>query len=168
MKRRAKGLLQKDEAVLDCRQLGGHAECRLPNSCGRSRHGPAGVAILAKRQRRNASPLRDRSEAIESWLARSFPALNPIFASVVADPRLGVEAQRCAEWWEEQSMTEHAGEFEGKQALVTGAGKGIGRATARLLARRGAKVLAVSRSTSPRCRLKTEIGGRSFPVDLAD
>ena len=65
-------------------------------------------------------------------------------------------------------MTEHAGEFEGKQALVTGAGKGIGRATARLLARRGAKVLAVSRSAEDLASLQTEIGGRSFPVDLAD
>ena len=65
-------------------------------------------------------------------------------------------------------MTEHAGEFEGKQALVTGAGKGIGRATARLLARRGAKVLAVSRSANDLASLQTEIGGRSFPVDLAD
>jgi hypothetical protein len=80
--RRAEGLLQKDGAVIDCRQLGGHTESRLPNSRGGSRHGPAGVAILAKRQRRSASPLRDRSEAIESRLADSFPALNTIFASV--------------------------------------------------------------------------------------
>lgn len=65
-------------------------------------------------------------------------------------------------------MTEHAGEFEGKHALVTGAGKGIGRATARLLARRGAKVLAMSRSADDLASLRTEIGGRSFPVDLAD
>ena len=35
------------------------------------------------------------------------------------------------------------GEFEGKSALVTGAGSGIGRATAQLLANRGVRVLAV-------------------------
>jgi len=37
-------------------------------------------------------------------------------------------------------------DFDGKTVLVTGAGKGIGRETARVLAHRGARVAALSRT----------------------
>jgi L-xylulose reductase len=65
-------------------------------------------------------------------------------------------------------MAEGSREFEGKTVLVTGAGKGIGRATAKRLAHYGAKVVAVSRSASDLASLAAEIGSRSFAVDLAD
>jgi len=39
-------------------------------------------------------------------------------------------------------------DFTGKHVVLTGAGKGIGRATALMLARRGAKVTALSRSVA--------------------
>ncbi len=65
-------------------------------------------------------------------------------------------------------MSEDVAEFQNKQILVTGAGKGIGRATAQLLAARGAKVLAMGRSADDLESLKAEIGSQSFLVDLAD
>lgn len=39
-------------------------------------------------------------------------------------------------------------QFQGKSVIITGAGKGIGRATAQLMASRGARVLAISRTAS--------------------
>jgi NAD(P)-dependent dehydrogenase (short-subunit alcohol dehydrogenase family) len=59
-------------------------------------------------------------------------------------------------------------EFAGKTVLVTGAGKGIGRATARLMAARGARVVALSRSAADLETLRQEIGCAVLSADLAD
>ena len=58
--------------------------------------------------------------------------------------------------------------FEGKTILVTGAGKGIGRATVKVLAGRGAKLVALSRSAGDLAELEAEFGCRTIAVDLAD
>ena len=58
--------------------------------------------------------------------------------------------------------------FAGKRALVTGAGKGIGREVARMLAARGAGVVALSRSPEDLESLRAEIGCATIAVDLAD
>lgn len=58
--------------------------------------------------------------------------------------------------------------FAGKRALVTGAGKGIGLATARLLAERGAEVVALSRTAADLEALEAEIGCETLTVDLGD
>lgn len=59
-------------------------------------------------------------------------------------------------------------DFTGKNVIVTGAGKGIGRATAVMLAKHGAKVAALSRSAADLDQLKAEIGCIPIAVDLAD
>jgi len=59
-------------------------------------------------------------------------------------------------------------EFAGKTVLVTGAGKGIGEATARLMASRGARVIAASRTRSDLDTLAEAIGCETVCVDLAD
>lgn len=59
-------------------------------------------------------------------------------------------------------------EFAGRSVLVTGAGKGIGRSVAVMLAQRGAKVVAMSRSAGDLASLEAETGCTSIAVDLAD
>jgi NAD(P)-dependent dehydrogenase (short-subunit alcohol dehydrogenase family) len=59
-------------------------------------------------------------------------------------------------------------QFSGKSVIITGAGKGIGRACAKIMAERGAEVIALSRTASDLESLRAEIGGRSIAVDLGD
>jgi len=58
--------------------------------------------------------------------------------------------------------------FEGKRALVTGAGKGIGREIAILLAKCGAQVTAVSRTEGDLETLREEINCQILVADLSD
>jgi L-xylulose reductase len=65
-------------------------------------------------------------------------------------------------------MGDDAQEFRVRTVLVTGAGKGSGRATAELLASRGASILALSRTAGDLSSLEAEIGCGTIVADLAD
>ncbi|MEO1911999.1 MAG: SDR family oxidoreductase [Paracoccus sp. (in: a-proteobacteria)] len=59
-------------------------------------------------------------------------------------------------------------QFDGRSVIITGAGKGIGRATALTMAERGAQVVAISRTQSDLDSLCAETGGRGIAADLSD
>lgn len=59
-------------------------------------------------------------------------------------------------------------EFKGKVVIITGAGGGIGSATARLFAAEGATTVLVDRDEVPLKELAGEIGGQPHPLDLRD
>jgi NAD(P)-dependent dehydrogenase (short-subunit alcohol dehydrogenase family) len=58
--------------------------------------------------------------------------------------------------------------LEGKVAIVSGGGTGIGAATARRFAREGAGVVVTGRRPEPLEGLAAEIGGRAVPGDVTD
>jgi NAD(P)-dependent dehydrogenase (short-subunit alcohol dehydrogenase family) len=60
------------------------------------------------------------------------------------------------------------GSFEGRVALVTGGASGIGRATARRLARDGAAVAVLDRDGDGARAVAAEVGGIAFEVDVRD
>jgi short-subunit dehydrogenase len=52
--------------------------------------------------------------------------------------------------------------------LLTGASRGMGASMARRLAAEGARLALVARSAGPLDALAAEVGGRAYPLDLAD
>ena len=56
--------------------------------------------------------------------------------------------------------------FEGRVALVSGGGRGIGRATALRLAREGAMIAVVDRDADPAQAVAREVGGLALIADI--
>jgi NAD(P)-dependent dehydrogenase (short-subunit alcohol dehydrogenase family) len=97
----------------------------------------------------------------------------------VSCPPLGSYAWKIWDYWERHMDPEALTDanlrraLAGRNAVVTGASSGIGRATAQLLARHGAHVMLVSRTKEKLDALRGEIerdGGRAsvYPADLSD
>lgn len=59
-------------------------------------------------------------------------------------------------------------DLTGHRAIVTGGGAGIGAATARLLAARGATVAVLDRSARAATEVAAEVGGHAVTVDVVD
>jgi NAD(P)-dependent dehydrogenase (short-subunit alcohol dehydrogenase family) len=59
-------------------------------------------------------------------------------------------------------------DFSGQRVLVTGAGKGIGRAVVKALAATSAEIVALSRTKSDLDELEAEFGCHTIECDLAD
>jgi gluconate 5-dehydrogenase len=62
----------------------------------------------------------------------------------------------------------HPFSLEGRRALVTGAGRGLGREIARGLAAAGAQLWLNGRDPAPLEALAAELGGRALAFDVAD
>lgn len=58
--------------------------------------------------------------------------------------------------------------LDGKLAIVTGGGSGIGEATARVFANAGATVVVTGRRLEPLQRVASEIGGHAIACDVSD
>jgi L-xylulose reductase len=60
------------------------------------------------------------------------------------------------------------GEFSGRSVIVTGAGKGIGRAIALHLAGQGASIVAIARTEADLASLHEACGAKTIVADLGD
>ena len=68
-------------------------------------------------------------------------------------------------------MSENKVSFEGRTVVITGAARGIGAATARLVAARGGKVFALDIAKDGLASLKAELGlpdSQVIPLDLGN
>jgi NAD(P)-dependent dehydrogenase (short-subunit alcohol dehydrogenase family)/pimeloyl-ACP methyl ester carboxylesterase len=114
---------------------------------------------------RIAPQLRRRTVAGSHWAQRSEPDLVASWISeFVAESEAGLPEK--ARRWRRGGGIE---QLDGRLALVTGAGSGIGLATAALIASHGARVLLVDRDEAALTRAAGAVrGSRSLQCDVSD
>ena len=114
---------------------------------------------------RIAPGVRRRRVAGSHWAQRSRPELIARWvAEFVRETEAGTPAPAAS--WRRGGGTD---QLRGRLAVVTGAGSGIGRATADRLAAHGARVLLVDRDDAALARARNEIAGsRTLQCDVGD
>lgn len=65
-------------------------------------------------------------------------------------------------------MTDDPARLDGKLAIITGGGSGIGEATAHVFAQAGAKVVVTGRRLAPLEKVAKDIGGHAIACDVSD
>jgi len=143
------------------------AECATPEATAAQAAVEGFVRSLAKEVGRRGSTamlIRVSADAVER--------LEPVLRFVLSARSAFVSGQVIGV----SSSVTHAGEtpwtrpLEGRVALVTGAARGIGAATARRLAEEGAHVVCLDRPGDEEltARIAREVGGTTLLADMAD
>lgn len=65
-------------------------------------------------------------------------------------------------------MTDDPARLDGKLAIITGGGSGIGEATAHVFAQAGAKVVVTGRRLAPLEKVAKDVGGYAIACDVSD
>jgi NAD(P)-dependent dehydrogenase (short-subunit alcohol dehydrogenase family) len=100
--------------------------------------------------------------------ANAGPSSTPNETSPASEPAVAQKATTPAPVlpeWQEKTTPER---FAGKTVIVTGAGSGIGRATASRVAREGGRVIAVDISQERLDEMKAELSGADITIVVGD
>src|SRR5438094_275769 len=113
--------------------------------------------------RKGARQFDSRARTAQHTRPRRTSAATPAFSN---PPPLGA---RLGPYERPRHTSRPVGRLEGKVAIVTGAGSGIGEATARVMAREGASVVVADINRSAAERVARELGSAvAVEVDVSD
>ncbi|MBW8482954.1 SDR family oxidoreductase [Actinomadura parmotrematis] len=145
---------------------GGDGETDVPVQIIVPTRDPYGTEAMLLSARGRASRLHVRRVPAGHWSFRSRPdEIAAWIGEFVAHAEGGAETADLAR---ARTAGEPGREFHGRLVVVTGAGSGIGRATARAFAALGARVVAADIDEAAAERTAADIGGHFYGVDVAD